>query len=248
VREGKPSETALIIARSMVFLAQSPDTASLVAPASAEAYRRFLAEGDPSALRRAERAAASPWQRRLSFRMERWVIPGIMLHYAVRKLFLEDAARQALAQGVSQMVVLGAGFDPLALRLHCEHPEALFVEVDHPATQAIKRRALAGWSGLGPNLKLVELRIGSRGLEETLLGVPGYREGAATLFVAEGLTMYLQEADVDAMLAFLRDHAGAESRMAFTFLERLPDGRLDFPFGSWLVRPALRLIRRDRSK
>jgi methyltransferase (TIGR00027 family) len=242
MKEGKPSQTALLIARTMVFLGLSPETAPLIAPESVEIYRRFLRTGFPAELRKAEQAAATPWMRRLSFRLERLSIPGIMLHYTVRKLFLEETARRALAEGVSQVVVLGAGLDPLALRLHREHPEVLFVEVDHPATQEIKRKALAEGEPAGPNLKLVELRIGTHGLEETLLGVPGYREDADTLLIAEGLMMYLEPRDVDAVFAFVRDHAGPGSRVAFTLLERLPDGRLDFPEGSPLVRLWLRRI------
>jgi len=57
--------------------------------------------------------------------------------------FAEDEVLAAVADGVGQYVVLGAGFDTFAMR----HPElagrlAVF-EVDHPAVQALKRSRLA---------------------------------------------------------------------------------------------------------
>ena len=67
---------------------------------------------------------------------------GLRLYVAMRSRFAEDAARRAIARGVRQVVVLGAGLDTFAYRV--EPVEGLRVtEVDHPATQAEKRRRLA---------------------------------------------------------------------------------------------------------
>jgi methyltransferase (TIGR00027 family) len=57
-----------------------------------------------------------------------------------RSRFAEDALEQAFAAGVRQYVVLGAGLDTYAGR--CRHPELRVFEVDHPATQAWKRKRL----------------------------------------------------------------------------------------------------------
>jgi methyltransferase (TIGR00027 family) len=235
----RPSETALLIARSMVFLAHDPRAAVLVPPEAAEEYRWFLESADPRAARLAALAGRTGPLRALAYASETLVIPGIMFHYAVRKLFLEDQARAALAAGVSQVVVLGAGLDTLALRLHRERPEVTFFECDHPATQRLKRSAFEAHRRLGDNLHLVELDLARRTLEEALLAAPDYRPAAGTLLIAEGLTMYLQPPEMDGIFAFLRAHTGAGSRFAFTFLEPLADGRIDFPgstrfVGTWL--------------
>jgi methyltransferase (TIGR00027 family) len=240
VKEGKPSETALLILRSTVLLARDPWLSVLVPPAMAEVCRRFLAEVDPAWLAALRwRAAAWGPVRAAAFFLERFVIPGISLHYAVRKRFLEDAARQALAQGAGQVVVLGAGLDTLALRLHREYPLALFVESDHPATQAVKRRALERWGELDPvdpNLVLVTLDLARTRPQEVLAALPQYHEDADTFFLAEGLTMYLQPEEMDALFAFAREHAGPGSRFAFTFMEPQADGKVNFPEASPLVR------------
>lgn len=237
MREDKPSETALLILRSTILISRDPQLSMLVPPAMAEAARRFMEEIEPAWLAALRwRTAAWGPVRGLAFFLERFVIPGIALHYVVRKRFLEDAARQALAAGARQLVVLGAGLDTLTLRLHREYPQVLFVESDHPATQAVKRRALTRWGELDPNLALVTLDLARTRPREVLAALPQYREDADTFFLAEGLTMYLQPEEMDALLAFAREHAGPGSRFAFTFMEPQADGKVNFPEASPLVR------------
>ena len=66
----------------------------------------------------------------------------LRLFIAVRTRFAEDALAAAVARGVRQLVVLGAGLDTYAYRN--AFAESLHVfEVDHPATQAWKRQRLA---------------------------------------------------------------------------------------------------------
>ncbi len=246
MKEGRPSTTALLILRSTILLARDPRASALAPPEAVEAARRFLEEIDPAWLAHLRwRAAGSSLVRSAAFFLERFVIPGISLHYAVRKRYIEDAARQALADGARharQLLVLGAGFDSLALRLHRELPDVLCVETDHPATQAAKRRALARWGELGGNLKLVTLDLARSAPREVLAALPEYREEADTFLIAEGLTMYLQAGEMDALFAFLREHAGAGSRFAFTFLEPQADGRINFPGASPFVRPWLEKV------
>lgn len=241
MRESRPSATALLIAQAMAMQARDPERSRLIPPDAAALWDRFLAAADPGRSRLVRWAGGQGWARALADLGERAVIPGVRLHYAVRKRYLEDAARQAFREGVSQMVVLGAGLDPLALRLHREFPAALFVEYDHPATQRVKRRALQGME-TGPNLRLVELDLARAGLADVVPALPGWRPEADTLLIAEGLTMYLQAGEVDALFAFLREHAGPGSRFAFTFMEPQRNGHIDFPGSTPFVRPWLRMV------
>jgi len=70
---------------------------------------------------------------------ERFSIPGIRTHYVLRKKIIERETRAAIDEGFRQVVVIGAGFDVLALRLASEFPLVTFVELDHAATQNAKR-------------------------------------------------------------------------------------------------------------
>jgi methyltransferase (TIGR00027 family) len=86
-----------------------------------------------------------------------------------------------------------------------------FFEVDHPATQQDKRlRAPIG----GPRYVPVDLNHG--GLAQQLVSA-GFRPGAASVFILEGLTMYLSEDAVRTTLAALADVSGPGSRIAANF-------------------------------
>lgn len=241
MRESQPSATALLIAQAMAMQARDPEVSRLIPADAAALWDRALAAADPGRARLVRRVGGAGWARALADLGERMVIPGVRLHYAVRKLYLEEAARRALREGVSQMVVLGAGLDPLAFRLHREFPQAFFLELDHPATQRVKRRVLEGME-TGPNLRLVELDLAKAGLADVAPAEPGWRPEADTLLIAEGLTMYLQAAEVDALFAFLREHTGPGSRCAFTFMEPQSSGQVDFPGSTPLVRAWLRMV------
>ncbi len=66
----------------------------------------------------------------------------LRLFIAVRTRFAEDALTAAVARGVRQLVVLGAGLDTYAYRTAVGEGLHVF-EVDHPATQTWKRQRLS---------------------------------------------------------------------------------------------------------
>jgi methyltransferase (TIGR00027 family) len=239
MREGRPSATAYLIARSTLAVARHPVLAQLVPRRAAELSERFVRARSRFA-RWACAVSDSSLARPLACALERITVPGIRLHYALRKRCLEEVARAALGQGFGQVVVLGAGFDTLALRLRDVSPETKFFEVDHPATQRAKIRAL-GDEADGRNPRFVPLDLARRSLEGALLSHADYDPEAETLFVAEGLLMYLALAEVDLVLNFIRRHSGRASRLAFTFMETQAGGRIGFRRSSPLVNAWLRL-------
>src|ERR1043166_1751411 len=141
MKPDRPSATALLIARSTIFLSADSCWGRLVPPLAVEARRWFVEAGE-----RRRRlflgVVEKKWFRSLVAIAERLTVPGIILHYAVRKRCLEDITRRSLAEDFHQTIILGAGFDTLALRLHKDFPKALCIEIDHPATQKAKRRVL----------------------------------------------------------------------------------------------------------
>jgi len=56
---------------------------------------------------------------------------------------IDAALRRAAAEGATQVVVMGAGFDSRAYRFHESHPALRFFEVDLPATIEAKKSRLA---------------------------------------------------------------------------------------------------------
>ena len=67
----------------------------------------------------------------------------LRLFHAARSRFAEDAISNAVARGVCQVVVLGAGLDTFSLRNPYATAGVRVFEVDHPATQVWKRERLA---------------------------------------------------------------------------------------------------------
>jgi methyltransferase (TIGR00027 family) len=168
------------------------------------------------------------WFRAVVAALERAMVPGIMLHYLLRKRWIEDRVRACLAEGVDQIVILGAGFDTLALRLHREFPHVRFFEMDHPATQQVKRKASESRNMLGANIHFIAADLTQESWERALLSQSDFLDQADTLVIAEAVLMYLQPNDLDAIFKFLREHTDQHSRFLFTFMEPTDDGKISF--------------------
>lgn len=214
MRSDRPSSTALLIAASTLLSASDARTADLVAPGAADWCRRLLWHRHRLLARSADWAPTGWLWRRL----EAWTLPGIQAHYWHRKRWLEQQVRQALAEDPSrQLVVLGAGFDTLGLRLASEIPQLQVLELDHPATQAAKRAALGG--AAPPNLSWLALDLARQELPIECLQPD-------RIVLAEGLLMYLEPAQVQRLLAQL---AGVPRlQLLFSYMVRWPDGRAGF--------------------
>lgn len=234
MRQKSPSDTATLIARSTLLSARDADLAALLAPGEEDLIRKILGE-------RASDgwfgfAISRSWACRSLMLAERLLLGGIFTHYLARKRWIEKEVRQGLEQGIRQVVVLGAGYDTLACRLAGEFPDARFVELDHPATQASKHAALAGL----PNLHFLPVDLGTTMPAEALTACPGFDRTLPSIVVAEGLTMYFQEDKVAGILRSAASVAGGEGRVIFTFMELLENGRLSFrgqcPMVGWWLR------------
>ena len=63
---------------------------------------------------------------------------GAPQHIAMRKLFIEQQVRQAIDQGAKQVLIVGAGYDLLAARLHSEFSHVKFIELERGDTRKTK--------------------------------------------------------------------------------------------------------------
>ena len=141
MQDDQASSTALLIAASLVLLHRDPKYSGLISSTSADLCARVL-ETHSSQTRLFLKIVRQGWFRPIAKLIEHITIPGILLHYALRKKGIATLARSALTNGATQVVVVGAGFDPLSLELQLDFPVAEFWEIDHPATQRQKVRAL----------------------------------------------------------------------------------------------------------
>ena len=225
MRADRPSTTARLIAAATVFLSRDPRFCDLVPPGAAELCARFVS------VEAVSRAPLS-WAVWLA---ERATIPGLMLHFMLRKRFIEDTVRASLAAGCEQVVVVGAGFDTLAARLAAEFPQTRFIEIDHPATQAAKRLAIDERG----NLDFIAANLAEERLRDALAG--GYRRDAPSVFVIEGLLMYLTDAQIDVLFTAIAELQSAPGTLVFTVMEPASDGRPRFHNAKPLVTRLLSL-------
>ena len=237
MRADRPSTTAALVAAGTIFVARDARLGHLV-PEGAEAWsaRCLHAASAPRLVAaRALSHRALRWAPRLA---ERLTVPGLLLHFALRKRWIEEAVRAQIARGCEQVVVIGAGFDTLGLRLGPEFSHVGFIEIDHPATQAAKQRALA--HGAAPaNLHLVTADLARVDLAHAVDDAPAYRRDAPSVFVLEGVLMYLAPADVDAVFAALRTLQPRAGAVVFTVMEPAADGVARFHDATPLVRRLL---------
>lgn len=87
-----------------------------------------------------ERLARLPRSWTALYRQRYSGLTGIRSHVVVRARYAEDALADAARRGAARCVVLAAGLDTYALRSSGLAARLPVVEIDHPATQAWKRR------------------------------------------------------------------------------------------------------------
>jgi methyltransferase (TIGR00027 family) len=146
----------------------------------------------------------------------RW--PGPRPSGVVRTRVIDDSVRGALADGCSQLVLLGAGYDTRAYRL----PEAAGVEtfeVDHPVTQAAKRAALERVGATAfPRVHRVAVDFEQDSLADSLEAA-GLQRSARTCVVWEGVFSYLTTDAIDATLRWVVETCAAGSRLILTYVD-----------------------------
>jgi len=187
VQHEHASRTALLIAASLVLLHHDPKRSRLVSKTAVDLCAHAL-EDHSSQTRLFLKIVQQTWFQPIAKLVERITIPGILLHYALRKKCIRELVRSALANGVAQVVILGAGFDPLSSELQREFPTAVFWEIDHPATQLHKVRAC---SEIGiERVHFVAVDLAAAGLEREALIKSHFDPAKRTFWIAEGLLMY----------------------------------------------------------
>lgn len=236
----RPSLTAVKIARFMILLDAVPRLASVLpegAAATAEALLRASGATRPRLIDMMRRPATYRFYRLAEGALGR----GQLLWFGVRKRWMADVVEAAIAAGATQLLVVGAGFDPLAAQVARRHPHVTCVEIDAPATSEPKRAGLAGSGAMRDNLHLCAADLSARPLAEVLRATP-WRPEARSVVVAEGLLMYLDAESVAGFFAAVRDSTGPGSRLACSLMDGDAEHHPHLRTLDWPLRLALRLV------
>jgi methyltransferase (TIGR00027 family) len=141
---------------------------------------------------------------------------GLRAHVVLRSRFAEDRLAAAVERGVTQCIVLGAGYDTFAFRQPEWARTIHVIEIDQPASQAQKRAHLAAMGIEVPaNVTFADVDFERESLREGLLR-HGISLDEPTFFSWLGVTMYLTEEAVDAVLQTVAAFP-VGSEIVFTF-------------------------------
>lgn len=144
-------------------------------------------------------------------------LSGVCNSVLARTRFIDDCFAQALEDGLEQLVILGAGYDTRAIRSDAiKHTIPVF-ELDHPATQKVKKQRLkTNFGQLPAHITFVPIRFESEQMAPKLIEC-GYDPLLKTFFIWEGVTYYIPASAVDHTLKVISGHSGPGSSVVFDY-------------------------------
>jgi methyltransferase (TIGR00027 family) len=145
-----------------------------------------------------------------------------LLYMQVRTRTIDDVLHRFVADGGTQVLILGAGYDCRASRFPGELADAHVFEVDHPATQA-RKRAVLDRAGAHPSrVTYVGWDFEAQPTSElpAALASLGHDPARPTLTIWEGVTMYLTERAIDETVAAVRALSAPGSPLVLTYFDR----------------------------
>jgi methyltransferase (TIGR00027 family) len=143
--------------------------------------------------------------------------PGVIGFLLARERYIDEVLQDYLEEGLEQLIILGAGYDARAYRFDLPERVRTF-EVDHPDTQADKLKKVRRIFGKLPeHVRYVSIDFNTQSLSEGLL-TARYDPSLISLFIWQGVTMYLTAEAVDATLAFVVKNAAPGSAIVFDYV------------------------------
>jgi len=125
-----------------------------------------------------------------------------------------DRGLREMPAGV-QVVLMGAGLDARAYRLQ-DLRDSIVFEVDHPASQAFKRKQVEGLKPCARELRYVPVDF-TRQQVAVELEAAGHSTSLPTAWVFEGVISYLSPSEVEASIAAMASRSAPGSRLLATY-------------------------------
>lgn len=152
-------------------------------------------------------------------------MPGWSNAIRGRIRYFDDMVQNAAAGDFSQLVILGAGYDTRAYRIGTLKGRMKVFEIDRPETISRKIGILTTIFGRLPDHVVFIPHDLGQGPWWPALEAAGFSPVKKTLFLLEGLVMYLSRPEVGELLAGIARHAGTGSTVLFDFVpQSLADG------------------------
>lgn len=145
-------------------------------------------------------------------------VPGAIGCIVSRTRYIDDYLKACIEDGIEQLVILGAGYDSRAYRFNQLEGKVKVFEVDLPSTLKVKMEKVEHIFGSLPdNVVYVPIDFDKEKLDKKLFE-NGYDKNLKTLFIWEGVTMYITAEAVDETLAFVAENSGLGSSIIFNYI------------------------------
>jgi methyltransferase (TIGR00027 family) len=142
----------------------------------------------------------------------------ITAQVVARARYAEEKLAQAVSKGISQYIIIGAGFDSFCLRRPDFSAGLQIYEIDHPATQQIKQKrlmAILDFSPKGVEFLAADLE---KGTIAEALSASSFLKDERAFFSWLGTVPYLSEETVFKVLQGLAAFAARGSEIVFDYL------------------------------
>lgn len=159
-------------------------------------------------------------------------LPGLNEYMIARTAYFDAHFISALNKKISQIVILGAGYDSRAYRFAKINSGTKIFELDITPTQNYKKKRLKKARIDIPNLlKFVSINFNKDSIKDALEQA-GYDHRKKTLFIWEGVSYYLKKEYVDETLDFVRSSSHSESAIVFDYTITLSDQVFEKYYGA----------------
>jgi methyltransferase (TIGR00027 family) len=161
------------------------------------------------------------------------LFPGTQNSIVARVRYFDDYLQDSMAEGIKQLVILGAGYDTRAYRIEGLKEKVKVFEVDYPIIQKVKMEKIKEIFGSLPgHVVFVNADVGSEELFKSLLEQE-YNPSERTLFIMEGLIYYIPPEGVENLLSSIVQNSGPGSRIIFDYFpQSMVDGTCELEVGN----------------
>ena len=157
-----------------------------------------------------------------------------------RKFMIRQHIKESISKGVTQVVILGGGYDSCAYISARYYPSVKFYELDRGRTRDLKLKGLIDYSSsdsltisaglvnnnatitFNGNLHYINCNLSKDNLCE-ILQINGFSKNNKTLIVAEGLTMYLKLDELEKLLEAIQHLTNIDDELIISFMTKQDD-------------------------
>jgi methyltransferase (TIGR00027 family) len=150
--------------------------------------------------------------------INRFFPPGMYEYIIARTKFIDSIFQNAVSNEFDQILIFGAGFDSRGIRFADLNKKTRIFELDAPITQEAKINQLKKRGvEINSDIVFISIDFNKESLENKLLE-SGFNKNQKSLFILEGLTMYLDPEAVDSTFNILNQFAGNGSEVVFDYV------------------------------